>query len=123
MKKTTNGWSMLGICSQWCEDSDLTVNEQSVYLTIARNSVGYKKRWCYLKYDNFKISNRNTIKKVLESLVERKIIHYSHTYKDGHRRMNEYRLLEPKNKIKNFEFIKKEETQTKKEEEKNPWAE
>lgn len=110
MSKASSGWSMVGICSQWCIDNRLNNNELAVYLTIVRNSFGYKKRYCYMKYDSFNISNRNTLKKTIDSLVSKNIISCKNTFnpKTGNRGMNEYKIIEPRENIKNFVFDKKD---------------
>jgi hypothetical protein len=108
---------MLGICSQWAIEQSFTGNELKVYLTIARYSFGYKHRWCYLEYSQFEMS-KATVSKIITSLVERKIISKTWTFKkDGNRSKNEYKILEPKMEIKNFVFSSKEKQKIKIEEE------
>lgn len=113
MKKTSNGWSMVGICGQWAIDEGLKPNELVVYMTIIRNSFGYKKRWCYADYGLFTISNRNTIKKTIEILKDKGVLSVSWTFKDnGHRNKNKYTILQPSKYIRNFEFIAEQEDDT-----------
>lgn len=127
--KNSNGWILQGQCLQYYNrHCELTINELSVLITIMDKSFAFKKRYCYASYDDFRISNRNTVKKIIDSLVEKKLISYSHTFKsNGHRGLNEYRILEPKKYIGSFVFIKSndsDESKTKEtgtEEEYNPW--
>lgn len=124
---------MFGICGQWAiRDKRLSQNEKIVYLSILDKSFGFAKRYCYLKYDNLGLSNRNTISKTLASLVDKGIISYKNTYskETGHKGMNEYRILEPSDSIRKFifvgskeEFKKESEKETEIEEEINPWLE
>lgn len=124
--KTSSGYTMIGICTQWMLDkSEMTDSEMKVYLKILRNSFGFKKRWCYLKYDDFSM-RRATVKKTIDSLVEKKIISYKNTYnpENGNRSMNEYKILRPNNYIKHFAFIGKDEAkeeEQKTEDEKGWW--
>lgn len=113
---------MVGICSQWAIDERLKPNILAVYITIVRNSFGYKRRWCYLDYGAFGVSNRNTLSKILDELNESGIISVKHTFKDnGHRGKNEYMILEPKKYISNFVFDKKDSKEETIKEELPPW--
>lgn len=102
---------MVGICSQWAIDEGLKPNELSIYLTIVRNSFGYKKRYCYVKYDSFEVSNRNSINKSITKMVSLGYLSVKNTHNPatGKRGTNEYRILEPREYIKNFVFNSKEE--------------
>ena len=113
-KISSNGWTLQGQCFQWCFDNkSLDKNERSVYNTILRHSFGFKKRWCYLGYDDFELS-KATVSKTIKSLKEKNILSYKHTFKDnGHRSLNEYRLNEPTKHIKDFSFIKNDDTKKK----------
>jgi hypothetical protein len=100
---------MVGICSQWAVDKEFKPNELAVYLSIVRNSFGFKHRWCYMSYSDFVITNRNTLSKILLDFEERGIISRKQTYKDnGHRSKVEYKILEPKVNINKFVFNSKE---------------
>lgn len=122
---------MVGICSQWAKrNEELTLYEKIVYWGIADKSFGFAKRYCYLKLDGFEIS-KTTASTAIKGLVEKGIISYKNTFKDnGHRGMNEYRILEPSDNIKKFIFVgsheepkKESEKETETEEEINPWLE
>ena len=69
--------------------------------------------------------SRASIKKCIDSLKEKGIISYKHTHdpKTGNRAMNEYKILRPKNYIKDFNFLKIEEIESveKQEEDKLNW--
>jgi hypothetical protein len=128
-KKTSSGWTMAGICLQWAKrNEDMTTNEKLIYWSILDKSFGFAKRYCYLKYDDFELSNRNTISKTISSLVSKGIISYKNTYskETGHKSMNEYRILEPKSSISRFIFVgykeeKIKEKEIEEEDEDNPW--
>lgn len=96
-----------GQCIQWVLDTQsLSKIEFYVYSLIARKSFGFKNRWCYLQYEDFGMS-KATVSKAIKSLKDLGIISYSHTFKDnGHRSMNEYRIMKPKAYIDNFMFNK-----------------
>ena len=81
-----------------------------------------------MSYSDFRITNCSSLKKTLDSLVEKKLISFSHTFKDnGHRGMNEYRILQPKKYMDKFIFITSKNSDKEKtkeieiEEEDNPW--
>lgn len=119
---------MVGICSQWAKrNEELTLYEKIVYWGIADKSFGFAKRYCYLKLDSFEIS-KTTASIAIKSLVLKGIISYKNTFKDnGHRGMNEYRILEPKENINKFIFVgsseelKKENIETSEDDKDNPW--
>lgn len=103
--KTSNGWTMSGICFQWAMMNIDDKNELFLYLDILNNSLSRRKRWCYMSYDDFMVTNRNTISKSISSLAHKGIIKKKQTFKEnGHKSKVEYRLLEPKDKIRNFIF-------------------
>lgn len=106
MPKTSNGWSMVGMCSQWAIDNGLSGNDLVIYLTIVRNSFGYRKRHCYLKYSDFAITNRNSINKSITNMTSLGYISFKNTHnpKTGKRGSNEYRIIEPSEYVKNFVF-------------------
>ena len=120
-KKVRNGWTMQGQCFQWMMDNkEMSRNEKSIYASILRRSFGYTNRVCYMKYDEFDISNRNTIKATIDSLMQRGIISKKSTFKDGKQGYNMYGILEPSVLISNFEFGKTIEVKEPIKED-NPW--
>lgn len=124
-KKARNGYTMLGIVTQWAiREQGLTGHELILYLSIADRSFARRKRWCYLKYEDTGITNRNTIKKTITSLVEKGIIFYKRTYKpdSGHRSMNEYKILQPMGKIRDFMLSEEHKEEVAKIEEYDEWS-
>jgi predicted transcriptional regulator len=117
--KTTNGWTMTGICSQWAKrNNEISPNEFAIYTDILDKSFSQKRRWCYMSYDDMSLS-RATTSKTLKSLEDKGIISRKQTYKDnGHKSKVEYKILEPMKYIKNFTFLKNasKEQEIKKEE-------
>lgn len=107
-RKNTNAWTLQGQCLQYFNrDCNLSINERVVLNVLLDRSFAFKKRWCYLKYSDFPITNNSSLKKTLDSLVDKKLISYKNTYKDGKRGLNEYRILEPRVYINNFDFVDK----------------
>lgn len=121
-KKNSNAWLLTGQCTQWIiEREDISSNDLKIYLSILRYSFGFRKRWCYLKYEDFNLS-KATVNKCLKNLKDKGIISYKNTFKeDGKRSLNEYKILEPKQYIDAFIFIssKEDKKDTKAEEIKN----
>ncbi len=106
-KKNSNGWILVGQSVQYYKrECKLTINEMSVMISILDSSFAFKKRWCYMRYSDFDITNSKTLKSVLDSLVSKKILSYKNTFSDkGHKALNEYKILEPKSYIDNFVFV------------------
>jgi hypothetical protein len=127
--KNSNGWILQGQCLQYYNrDCELSINELSVLISIMDRSFAFKKRYCYMSYSDFMVTNHSSLKKVLNTLVDKKLLSYTNTFKDnGHRGMNEYRILEPKKYINNFVFAtssssdKAKTKEVEEEEEVNPW--
>ena len=101
-----DAWTLQGQCLQYFNrDCNLSINERIVLSVLLDRSFALKKRWCYLGYSDFPITNDSSLKKTLDSLVDKKLISYKNTFKDGKKALNEYRILEPKVYIDNFDFI------------------
>ena len=107
-KKNSNAWTLQGQCLQYYNrECNLSINEKVVLIAILDRSFAFKKRWCYLKYSDFPITNSSSLKKTLDTLVDKKLISYKNTYKDGKRGFNEYKILEPRVYINSFDFVDK----------------
>jgi hypothetical protein len=106
--KTTNGWTMTGICSQWAKRNiDINNNHFIIYTDILDKSFSQGRRWCYMAYDDFSLTNRNTISKVLTELEDMNILNKKQTFKqNGHKSKVEYKIIEPMEYISNFVFKK-----------------
>jgi hypothetical protein len=109
---------------------ELSINELHVLIEIMDRSFAFRKRYCYMAYKDFRITNDMTLKKTIDSLVEKKLIFCKRTFKEnGHRGMNEYKIMQPEVYINNFIFVSSNtsnketvKTDTTEEEGENPWV-
>jgi predicted transcriptional regulator len=106
MKKVQSNFAKQGICLQYVLDNcDLDGSDLKAFVTILRHSHGFGKQYCFLGYDDFKMS-KSTVRRSIQNLVELGLIEYSNTYKDINgirgRSKNKYRILKPDNAIGNF---------------------
>lgn len=105
--KTTNGWTMTGICSQWAKrNKSLTNNEFVIYTDILDKTFSQVRRWCFMSYNEMSLTNKNTISNTIRTLEDKGIIRIDKTNnpENGHRSKNQYFILEPKEYIVNFVF-------------------
>ena len=110
IEKNSNVYTLQGQCLQYYNrDCDLSINERAVLNVLLDRSFALRKRWCCLRYSDFPITNSSSLKKTLDSLMDKKLITYTNTFKDGKRGLNEYAILEPKVYINNFDFTNENE--------------
>ena len=102
---TSSGWTMTGICCQWAKRSGMTNNEYILYTDLIDKTFSQKRKYCFVRYEEFSLSNKNTISKTLNLLEDKKIIKKEASYKeDGKKSKNKYTVLEPKEFIDRFIF-------------------
>lgn len=104
-QRTSSGWTMTGICCQWAKRSEMTNNEYILYTDLIDKTFSQKRKYCFMKYEEFSLSNKNTISKTLNLLESKKIIQKESSYKEnGNKSKNKYTVLEPKDFINRFIF-------------------
>ena len=99
-----SGEMMQGICLQWFIDvygvgSNGVKNGLILYISILRKSFGYRDRYAYIPQNYFGLSP-NSLKKYRDKLTELGIIEWKAT-----KQMTMYKILEPADKIKTFQFL------------------
>lgn len=87
---------MQGICFQWFYDKKYSSLE--FYMSICRLTFGFKKRYAYLKQENFGM-NPKTLKKHRDYLVSIGVLEWEKT--SGY---TMYKILEPASEIYRFKL-------------------